>query len=135
MRGKERREALDKLRAIELFSDCSDDELEAIDGLLTELRFSEGQRITREGGGALEFIVIVDGMVSVIKGDEVVATVRAGSFVGELGLLDEQTRNATVRATTTVRAFVLDAGEFERLLEISPSVRERIESTASVRRD
>jgi CRP/FNR family transcriptional regulator, cyclic AMP receptor protein len=135
VRGKERRDARERLRAIDIFSACTDHELDTIDRLMTEVRFSEGQRITRQGAGALEFVIIIDGAVSVAKDNDIVATVRAGSFVGEIGLLDKNNRNATVTAAGDVRAFVLDAGEFERLLAASPSVRDRVEATAAARRD
>lgn len=134
MRGKERRAARDRLRAIEIFAGCTDDELDEIDRLATEISVAVGQRITREGAGALEFVVIIDGTVTVKRGEEIVATVGAGSFVGEMGLLGDGLRNATVTATTPVRALVFDAGAFGRMLEVSASVRERIEAAATARR-
>jgi len=131
---RQRQDLIDRLRSLDVLADCTDDELRDLDRLFTEVTFVAGQRLTREGAGALEFMIVREGTVGVERGGEQVATLGEGSFVGEIGLLDRAPRNATVVALEDVRAFVLNAGEFEELLETAPSLRQKIERAAGDRR-
>jgi CRP-like cAMP-binding protein len=128
------REVVDRLRQVRSFVDCSDDELVTINGLMTEVSVGAGEALTREGEVGREFIVLVDGHASVEKGGEEVAGVMEGSFVGELALLDNTYRTATVTAVTPIRAYVLGAKEFQTLLDTSPTLRAKIEKAAADRR-
>ncbi len=68
------------------------------------------------------------------RGGEVVATVGAGSFIGETGLLEHADRNATVRAATSLKALVLESDGFELLRRSMPDVLDRIRAEAVRRR-
>ena len=131
---RERKELIEQLRSLDVMAECSDDELRELDRLFTEVTFADGQRLVREGAGALEFMIIREGTVSVQRGGEQIAALGSGEFVGEIGLLDSAPRNATVVADGAVRAYVLHAGEFLDMLKTSPTLRAKIERAASARR-
>jgi CRP-like cAMP-binding protein len=128
------REVVDRLRRVRSFADCSDDELVTINGLMNEVSVGAGEALVREGEAGREFIVLVEGHASVEKGGEEIAGVMEGSFVGELALLDNTYRSATVTAVTPIRAYVLGAKEFHTLLDTSPALRSKIERAAADRR-
>ena len=127
------REQIDKLREVNLFASCSDDELARIDHLITQIQVDEGRALTREGEHGKEFVIVVEGTAGVFKGDEQVAEVGPGSFLGEIGLLFDVPRTATVKALTPMTIDVLNLREFRELLEASPDLRESIEAAARTR--
>jgi CRP-like cAMP-binding protein len=130
----DRQEIIDQLRRVRSLADCTDDELVAINDLMTEVSVPPGDTLTREGEVGREFIVIVDGHATVEKGGEEIAGVMEGSFVGELALLDHTSRSATVTAVTPIRAYVLGSKDFHTLLDTSPVLRSKIERAAADRR-
>ena len=120
------------LKEIELFSDCSGAELRAIDSMRAEVAFRSGKKLTCEGVGGLEFVIIVAGGAMVTRGGKEHAALGPGSFFGEMSLLTGAARVATVVAATSMRGLVWHAGEFANLLEM-PSVNSRILRTAAER--
>jgi CRP-like cAMP-binding protein len=111
------------LRGVSLFSACSNRELDRIASITTPIVADAGQVLTREGETGQEFFVVVDGTATANIGDRLIADLGAGSFFGELALLDGGPRTATVTATGPMRLLVLNRGEFCQLLESSiPSV-------------
>lgn len=126
----ERRRVARRLGRVELFGECSPAELAAVDSLLTELRLAPGRVLMHEGSRGLDFVVVAEGTASVERHGRAIGEVGAGSFLGELALLDEAPRTATVTARTPMRVYALNPFEFHRLLEVAPSVRTRVLDTA-----
>ena len=131
-RRHEERIRIAALKMIELFSDCNRAELRAIDAIGSEIFFRPGKKLTCQGAGGVEFMVIVAGDARVTRDGRELAALGPGAFFGELSLIAGAPRNATVAATTELRALVLHAGEFAQLLEIA-SVKARIMQTAAER--
>lgn len=125
---------VDQLRRVRSFADCSDEELTAIQDLMTEVEIAEGETLTRQGEAGREFLVIVEGHASVDRDGEEIAGVMEGSFVGELALLHGTPRTATVTAVTPLRAYTLDASAFRELLDRAPTLKGKIERAAADRR-
>lgn len=71
-----------------------------------------GRVLCEEGAIGRQAFVIVDGLAEVVVAGERVATLAAGSFAGEVSLLDHQPRTATVRAVTPMRLLVIGPREF-----------------------
>ena len=115
-----RPDILATIRAFPLFRDCTDDELRQIDSVADEVSMPAGRALVRQGELGREFVVIVDGEVSVERDGEVVATLGAGAHFGELALLVDHPRNATVVAATDLRLEVIDRRGFQNLLDNSP---------------
>lgn len=129
----ERRQAIKELRRVPLFADASRTQLAEIDRLLTEVRVPEGRELMREHERGLDFAVVLDGTAEVRRDGHVLATLESGSFFGELALVGDGYRTATVTAATAMRLYVLNVAEFERLLEVAPSVRAAVKAAAQER--
>jgi CRP/FNR family transcriptional regulator/CRP/FNR family cyclic AMP-dependent transcriptional regulator len=114
-------EAIDSLRAIPLFSSVSDEDLTSITSLLIERRFPKHKTIVEEGLPGDYMYVICEGRVKVTKlsGDgreKILELLEAGSFFGEMSLLDSAPRSASVKALTDVRILALVRNDFLNLL-------------------
>jgi CRP-like cAMP-binding protein len=107
-------EALERVR---LFADLDRREVEQIALLFKERRFPAGETIIREGTGGAAFYVIESGEVTVTIGGEVRATLKEGDYFGEIALLDEGARIATVTAATDLACYGLTLWEFRPLVE------------------
>ena len=73
--------------------------------------------LTRQGAPGREFFVLLEGTVEVVRDGKRVATLGEGDFFGELALISNIPRNATVTATSPIRALVVFGRDFRRLLE------------------
>jgi CRP-like cAMP-binding protein len=113
---------IDRLKAVPLFSGCSQRELREIAAIADELYVPSGTALTREGAAGHELVVIVDGAADVHRGDRKIDTVQNGDFVGEIALIADTRRNATVRTTKPTRALVLTRRDFRTLLKRVPSI-------------
>lgn len=98
---------IQRLAALELFAGCTPKELETIASLATERTVAAGDQIVRQGAMGYDCFVVVEGSAVVERGGEVVATIGAGEFVGEITVLDHQPRSATVTALDEVHLLVL----------------------------
>jgi CRP-like cAMP-binding protein len=85
-----------------------------------------GTALCREGQLGQEFFVIVDGEAAVTRRGRRLATQRPGDFFGEIALLENIPRTATVTATTPLRFFVLTGQSFRRLLDEAPNVERKV---------
>src|SRR5271157_5770795 len=116
------RSVLDVLAAVPLFAGCSQRELRMIAGLGTDLQVKEGSVLTEEGEPGSELVIVLGGeAVCTIKGTEV-ARFERGDFFGEMSLLDQGLRSATVTATSDMEILVLESREFKRLVTEAPSI-------------
>ena len=113
---------IELLRRVPLFSGCSKRELGEIASLADELHFEAGRTLIQEGKRGHEFIVLVEGTVEVTKGGRKLRTRGDDTFFGELALLSDAPRSATVTATSPVRVLVISASAFQRLLQASPQI-------------
>jgi hypothetical protein len=103
---------LDALGTVPIFESLHPSVLEEMAHQLESLTFAAGEAVVREGDVADRFYVIVEGEVEVSHGDVVVRRETAGDFFGEIGLLRDVPRTATVTAVTDVRLWALDRADF-----------------------
>ena len=94
------------LSGVALFSPCAKHELRRIAALVDEIEAPKGKVLTREGEAGYEFFVVVDGSATAKRRGRKVATIGPGSFFGELALLDQGPRAATVIAETDMQLLV-----------------------------
>ena len=78
--------------------------------------------MTSEGSGGAGFFVITEGNATVSVSGEVRATLGPGDYFGEIALIDEGTRSATITAATDVTAYGLTVWEFKPFVEDHPQV-------------
>jgi|SRR5215207_4475035 len=113
---------MNRLREVSLFSVCSKRELARIASLADEIDVPEGRVLTRQGEPGREFFVIVDGRARVSVRGRRSRTLGPGSGFGEMSLLDQGPRSATVTAQTEMQLLVLDSRGFSSLITEVPSV-------------
>lgn len=110
------------LRAVPLFADLDADELDVVGGAVTELTFSAGDVLMRAGSSAREMVIVLEGELCVKLGETEIATIDAGGFAGEMGLLADRPRNATVAAKTDARVLHIDSRSFDNVLTEAPQI-------------
>ncbi|HEY6316776.1 MAG TPA: cyclic nucleotide-binding domain-containing protein [Acidimicrobiia bacterium] len=123
----------DWLATVPLFNGLSKKQLRAVSSLATRLDEAAGTQLTKEGQVGNEFIIVLEGEIEIRRGDEVVATRGAGSYVGEIALLDNRPRTATVVAKTPVVIEVIGRREFRTLLADAPELQQEIMNTMAQR--
>jgi CRP-like cAMP-binding protein len=123
----------DWLQKVPLFQGLSKKQLREVSSVATRLNEPAGAVLTKEGQAGYEFIVVLEGEIEVRKGDRVVASRGPGSYVGEIALLDNRPRTATVVAKTPVVIEVIGRREFRTLLADAPELSEEIMSTMAQR--
>lgn len=116
-------ETRERLRELELFQECDDDDLDRVAALArTELRFEADEVLFEEGDPARDCYLIVDGQAEVTVAGRFLDDVGEGESIGELGLLDGGPRSARVVTSTPMTVLVIEADGFDRLLDEAPSV-------------
>jgi CRP-like cAMP-binding protein len=117
---------IELLKHVPLFAACSKSELGAIALIADEIQLPAGSTLITQGERGREFIVIVEGDVEVRRNGRVVP-IRGGSeFFGEMALLTEEPRNATVVAVTPIRALVITDRAFRQLVSDLPSLQGKL---------
>ena len=117
---------IDLLKNVPLFAGCSKSELQKIASLADELDLGEGATLIREGERGREFIVIAQGTVRVTRNGKQLRELGAGDFIGEIALVADVPRTATVTATSPVRLLVVTDRAFRGLLEQMPSLAKKV---------
>lgn len=107
----------DALSNIELFVECSMSELVRVGNAFAPMDVEAGTIVIHEGEISETLFVLVDGKMLVERGALPVASLSAGSHFGEMALLSQRPRSATVRAETKCRLLALDRPQFYALLQ------------------
>jgi CRP/FNR family cyclic AMP-dependent transcriptional regulator len=114
------------LKRAPLFDGLSRKELTQLARVSEDLEIPAGRALCTEGDIGHEFFVIVDGKVEVTRNGKRVATRGGGEFVGEIALLEQTPRTATVTAKTPLRVFVLTSQDFRTLINENPTVERKL---------
>lgn len=112
-----RSSAGDHLKSISIFSELSSKERATVARLMTEVSCVEGTELTRQGRPGNEFMIIKTGTAKVCVDGVTVAHLGPGDFLGELAILSNSARTATVTATSPMSFEVLNRREFMSLLD------------------
>ena len=124
---------VEALKRAPLFEGLSRKELTQLARASEDLEVPAGRALCREGEIGHEFFGIVDGKVEITRKARKVAVRGSGEFVGEIALLEQTPRTATVTAKTPLRVFVLTNRDFRSLLDESPSVERKVLRTLARR--
>lgn len=124
-----------RLKALPLFADLSDEQVRTISPFAGELSVEAGKRLVNEGDYSTELIAIEEGEAEVTKDGATIATLGPGDFFGETGVVENERRNATVVAKTPMRLVTLSNWELRRLEKSSPEAIEKINQVIDQRRD
>jgi CRP-like cAMP-binding protein len=121
-----------RLKAIPLFADLDDADLQKIATFANETSVSEGEMLVREGDFSYELMAIEEGKAAVKRGDQTLAELGPGDFFGEMGVMQNEMRTADVVALTPMRLVTLTHWELKRMRDM-PGVIESIKRTAEQR--
>jgi CRP/FNR family cyclic AMP-dependent transcriptional regulator len=123
----------DALGRCPFFAGLSRGELIALAKATEDMEVEAGKTLTREGESGREFFVIVEGRVAVTKDGDEIRTLGPGDFFGEIALLEDRPRTATVTAQSPLRFFVLTRQSFRSLLAHQPELEEKVNAALQER--
>jgi CRP/FNR family cyclic AMP-dependent transcriptional regulator len=123
----------DRLKGIPLFSGLSRKERRALAPRADEVDLEQGRALVREGEWAYEFFAIEEGTVEVRRADQLLAELGPGDFFGEMALIGDTRRNATVVATSPVKVIVMTAQAFRQTARELPDVATKIRAAVEER--
>lgn len=115
---------------LELFAGLSKAELKKVEGLMTEITLNAGKELMKEGAPGREAMIITKGTACIRRGGRAIATVGPGDVLGEMALLANQNRTATVTAESELTVEVLNRREFLQLLDEVPTIAKKMLVTA-----
>jgi len=122
-----------ELGAVPLFASLSEPELAEIACWFDAKDVGEGTRLVGEGASGYTFFVLADGSAAVTAGGEDVGTLSPGDFFGEIAILGDGRRSATVTTTAPSRVLVMFGTEFRRLQQQYPEIVSQVEATMGER--
>ncbi len=111
---------------VDFFKGCTQREIDDVAKLLSDRHFAAGEELCRQGESETHGFVLVDGEAAVVVDGEQVATAAAGDVVGELSMLGNGHRTATLRALAPVHALVIEPDEIDSVLSADPSSSRRL---------
>jgi CRP-like cAMP-binding protein len=120
-------EIITYLRKVPLFSNLKDKDLATIESLVKERKYARGEIILRQGEEGIGLFIIKKGKVKVSKtlasGKTIDIAVHSdGEYFGELAMLDNKPRTATVTAIEDTEVYIMTYWEFKALLESKPEI-------------
>jgi CRP/FNR family transcriptional regulator, cyclic AMP receptor protein len=126
LRRRSKGAKVELLSDVPLFSACSKRDLGQIAALVDEIDVPEGRVLTRQGEPGWECFVIAEGQATATLRGRRAASLGPGDVVGEMSLLDQGPRSATVTAKTDMHLLVLTSRSFSALIHRFPRVARRI---------
>jgi CRP/FNR family transcriptional regulator, cyclic AMP receptor protein len=124
----------ERLKAVPFFSDLGRKELAALAQQTDEIDVPAGKVLTREGDIGHEFFVIESGTADVEQNHERINQLGPGDFFGELALLEEDRRTATVTATSPMGLVVMTRASFRAIDRSMPEVHAKVSEAIAQRR-
>lgn len=110
------------LARVPIFANCTPSEIDAIVAVAQESAFQAGQIIVTQGTPGQAFYLILSGRVEIIRDGQSLGAFGPGDFFGEMSLLDQAPRSATIKALEPTLCMMLSSWDFKALLEQHPSI-------------
>jgi CRP-like cAMP-binding protein len=110
------------ISGVPLFAGLSKRELAQVASIADEVDLRAGRTLIREGERGREFFILLDGTAEVSRKGKRLATRKGGDFFGEVALMCDVPRVATVTTTAPTRALVITDRDFRSLVKQSPSI-------------
>jgi CRP-like cAMP-binding protein len=109
--------SIETLQRVPLFAGLGKRELKRVAEAMAERVFVAGETVTREGEPGVGFYVVEDGLARVTMNDAPVGELGAGDHFGEIALIAETPRAATITAETDLRCYGMTSWDFRKLVE------------------
>jgi CRP/FNR family transcriptional regulator, cyclic AMP receptor protein len=122
-----------KLSTVGLFSGLSREELRRLSRVTDEVVVAAGTTLIHEGTFAHEFLLIEAGSAEVRREGRLLAELGPGDFAGEIGVMQDARRNATVTASSELTAIVMTARDLRGLAREQPSVAAHLDAAIAAR--
>ena len=116
-----------QLAAIPLFESLSSSDLDELASWFDVQITGEDVRLIGEGSSGYSFFILTQGSAAVTTNEGVHADLGPGDFFGEIAILGDGRRTATVTTTSPSQLLVMFGTEFRRLQQAHPDIAERIE--------
>ncbi|HLW96935.1 MAG TPA: cyclic nucleotide-binding domain-containing protein [Solirubrobacteraceae bacterium] len=110
------------LKRVPLFAELTDDEIGQIARLFKVRRFRAGETVIQEGSGGAAFFVIETGEANVFVHSEQKTTLSSGDYFGEIALIDEGTRSASITAASDLVCYGVTFWDFRPLVESNGAI-------------
>lgn len=110
------------LARVPIFSNCTPDEIAAITAVAQPSFFQPGQIIVTQGTPGQAFYLIIAGRVEILRDGHSLGAFGTGDFFGEMALLDQAPRSATIKAIEQTECLMLSSWDFKAQLEKYPSI-------------
>jgi CRP-like cAMP-binding protein len=123
-----------RLKDVPFFNSMPEQDLVAVAQQTDEISVEAGTVLAREGDLGEEFFVIESGTAEVTRGGTPAAKLSAGDFFGEIALIREEHRTATVTATSPMVLIVMTGSSFRSLDSSRPEIRETVSKAFAERR-
>ena len=124
---------MERLQQVPMLQDCTARQLREVARIAQVFEAPAGTLLTRVGEPGEEFFMILDGSARVELPGGKQSPLHPGDFFGEMSLLDEGPRSATVIAETAIRLLVIRRRHFSTLLREAPGLTLKILTTLSRR--
>lgn len=115
-------ESVEALRSVPIFTDVPTPALERVLGFAKTVTHSPGDVVLRQGSGAHALHVIISGEAEVSADGTPIATLGPGDHFGEIAVMDDSRRTASVAAVTELRVLAINAISFRRLVRSDPGL-------------
>jgi cAMP-dependent protein kinase regulator len=122
-----------RLRSIGLFESLPRDARQIVAQHADEVDVSEGTELVRQGEFAYEFFVIEQGSADVMRDGERIAELGPGDFLGEMGIVRQAVRNATVVTTAPAKVIVMTSQDFRAMQRSNAALASQIETAVEER--
>jgi CRP-like cAMP-binding protein len=123
-----------RLREQPLLMDLDEHDRAQVARWIEEVRAEPGELLIEQGSMPYELFLIESGTVDVLRDGELLATLGAGDVVGEIALLAQQRRIASVRASSPVVALALPAEAFRQIAAEMPEFADELRQLMASRR-
>ena len=119
------------LKDFPAFAELTPQSLTKVADKMADYTYEPGEAIIRQGDPGREFFIIAEGRVAVLITDQTgsereVNQLKAGDYFGEIALMEDRPRNATIVAIEPTRCYVLDKDEFQEVVESVASFEEEL---------
>ncbi len=113
-------ERIANFRQTDLFNGFSDEELQQFATMVSEISLPPGQILFREGDSGQEMFILVEGQLRIFKGKRIITAIRPGDYVGEMAILEDKPRSASVEAVSPCRLLKITSAQFQEYLAHQP---------------